>query len=180
MSAAIASCAARLMSAGAGKSGKPCERFTALWRIASRVISRITDSVKRSALEESFGLAAAARVGWTGFILLGSVKSAIDIRVTRHDLDILARLGERNRVHEFSGLAVGLPRRPKRHAVFPGIVRGQRRFRAAKLFDEIGDVRGAQMDVVVRVGEACARILDFFLTGEQASRRADQLHEPDG
>src|ERR1700722_230501 len=61
MSAAIASCAARLISAGAGKSGKPWDKLTALWRIASRVISRITDSVNRSAFEESFGLAAAAR-----------------------------------------------------------------------------------------------------------------------
>src|SRR6185437_12393643 len=41
--------AARLSSAGAAKSGKPCARFIAPWSCAWRVISRITDSVKRSA-----------------------------------------------------------------------------------------------------------------------------------
>ena len=34
------------MSAGAGKSGNPCDRLTAPWMIAWRVISRMTDSVK--------------------------------------------------------------------------------------------------------------------------------------
>src|SRR6266567_4970168 len=50
MSAAIASCAARLISAGAGKSGKPWARLTASYIIAFRVISRITDSVKCATL----------------------------------------------------------------------------------------------------------------------------------
>src|SRR5437762_4219108 len=50
MSAAIASCAARLISAGAGKSGNPCARLTASYIIAFRVISRITDSVKCATL----------------------------------------------------------------------------------------------------------------------------------
>src|ERR1700731_324912 len=40
--------AACLRSTGAAKSGKPWARFTAPWRMASRVISRITDSVKRA------------------------------------------------------------------------------------------------------------------------------------
>src|SRR6185503_8589777 len=35
------------------KSGKPCERFTAPCLSASRVISRITDSVKRLALRDT-------------------------------------------------------------------------------------------------------------------------------
>src|SRR3712207_885941 len=48
-SSRMASAAARFNSAGAGKSGKPCERLTAPWRMASRVISRMTDSVKRAA-----------------------------------------------------------------------------------------------------------------------------------
>src|ERR1035437_10311356 len=48
----MASCAARLISAGAEKSGKPCARFTASYCIACRVISRITDSVKCSTLSE--------------------------------------------------------------------------------------------------------------------------------
>src|SRR5450432_2982620 len=46
-SAAMASCAACLISAGALKSGKPWAKLTALHSMARRVISRITDSVKR-------------------------------------------------------------------------------------------------------------------------------------
>src|SRR5260370_34775111 len=42
-----------LTSSGAGKSGKPCDRLTAPYFIASRVISRMTDSVKRLALRET-------------------------------------------------------------------------------------------------------------------------------
>src|SRR5216117_399082 len=49
----MACIATRLMSSGAGKSGKPCERLTAPYFIASRVISRITDSVNRLALRET-------------------------------------------------------------------------------------------------------------------------------
>src|ERR1035437_5101814 len=59
MSAAMASCAARLISAGAGKSGNPCAKLTALYCIACRVISRITDSVKCSTLSERKCLACA-------------------------------------------------------------------------------------------------------------------------
>src|SRR5437762_10798107 len=50
---AIACMATRLMSSGAAKSGKPCERLTAPYFIASRVISRITDSVNRPAFRET-------------------------------------------------------------------------------------------------------------------------------
>src|SRR5581483_12316605 len=42
----MASIAAFFRSTGAGKSGNPCARLTALCIIARRVISRITDSVK--------------------------------------------------------------------------------------------------------------------------------------
>src|SRR5689334_12146117 len=68
MSAAIASCAARLISAGAGKSGKPCARLTASYIIAFRVISRITDSVKCATLplrKDFVGVATSAIVGET-------------------------------------------------------------------------------------------------------------------
>src|SRR5258706_15694171 len=41
------------MSSGAAKSGKPWERFTAPCLSASRVISRMTDSVKRLAFCET-------------------------------------------------------------------------------------------------------------------------------
>src|SRR5215467_3282717 len=53
MSSAMAWRAASLISSGAAKSGKPCERFTALCFIARRVISRMTDSVNCSAFAES-------------------------------------------------------------------------------------------------------------------------------
>ena len=52
MSAAIARIATCLMSSGAAKSGNPWERFTAPCFIASRVISRITDSVNELAFAE--------------------------------------------------------------------------------------------------------------------------------
>src|SRR5437764_4608765 len=52
-SSAIACIATRLMSSGAAKSGKPCDRLTAPYFIASRVISRITDSVNCEALRET-------------------------------------------------------------------------------------------------------------------------------
>src|SRR5271154_4197388 len=180
MSLEIASWAARLISAGAGKSGKPWERFTALWRSARRVISRITDSVKRSALEERTGLAAAARSGWAGFIGLRSIDPAIDVRIARHDLHVLARLGERNRIHEFGRLAIGLSCCPSDHAVFSGIVRGQRRFSGAKLLDQIRDVGGAEPDVVVRIDEHGAGIADLLLLRQQARGRSDELHQSDG
>src|ERR1017187_6786886 len=45
-SSAIAWAAACLSAAGAGKSGKPCARLVAPWRMARRVISRMTDSPK--------------------------------------------------------------------------------------------------------------------------------------
>src|SRR6478672_5935936 len=54
-SARMAATAASLISAGAGKSGKPWARLTAPCATASRVISRITDSVNVSALAEVCG-----------------------------------------------------------------------------------------------------------------------------
>ena len=51
-SRAIASAAACLISAGAGKSGKPCARLIASAARAWRVMSRMTDSVKASVLWE--------------------------------------------------------------------------------------------------------------------------------
>src|ERR1700731_612977 len=125
MSAAIASRAACLISAGAGKSGKPCERLIALCWSARRVISRMTDSVNWPALAESLALTASARCGLAGFIL-HSVNLAINFRVARDNFDILARLGERNRVHKFRDFAIRLAGVPLPHAVFAGIVRGQR------------------------------------------------------
>src|SRR5580658_5789510 len=150
MSAAMASCAARLISAGAGKSGKPCERFTALCFSARRVISRITDSVKRSAFAERRGLGCvlATGDGFAGFIRR-SVKLAIDVRVARDDFNVFARFGERNRIDEFRGFAIRLARGPGDDAVFSRIVRGQGRFDAAELLAEVGEIHRAKAHVVV-------------------------------
>src|SRR5258708_35830819 len=52
MSSEMACRAASLTSAGAAKSGKPCERLTAPCFMARRVISRMTDSVNCSAFAE--------------------------------------------------------------------------------------------------------------------------------
>ena len=60
MSSAMAWRAASLTSADAGKSGNPCARLTASCFWARRVISRMTDSVNRSALADSVRCAAAA------------------------------------------------------------------------------------------------------------------------
>src|SRR5580704_8845754 len=128
MSAAMASCAARLISAGAGKSGKPWERLTALFAMARRVISRMTDSVKSLTLwESSMLVAAAGGCGFAGLIVL-PVKLPVNFRVARDEFDILAGLRERNRVDEFGGLAIRLARSPLRNSGFSSIVRGQRGF----------------------------------------------------
>src|SRR5579864_7031087 len=49
MSVWMAASAARLISSGAAKSGKPCARLTAPASVAMRDISRITDSVNPEA-----------------------------------------------------------------------------------------------------------------------------------
>src|SRR5215213_9514786 len=61
-SSLMAAAAARLRSSGAGKSGNPCERLTAPYLRASRVISRMTDSVKRLAFSETWRCSLAAGV----------------------------------------------------------------------------------------------------------------------
>src|ERR1700733_3047879 len=78
-SASMASLAARLMSSGALKSGKPCARFTAFDSIARRVISRITDSVNwevRSLRNRSRRLAI-----WTGRTEVFSAEGVIKKRL---------------------------------------------------------------------------------------------------
>src|SRR5580658_3235119 len=124
MSAAIASCAARLISPGAGKSGKPCDKFTALYWMANRVISRITDSVNCAVFEESSGRMLAIRGEFDGFIFLTTIQLAVNVCVARNYFHIFARLGERDRVDKFSEVPVRLPRVPQSHTVFASIVRG--------------------------------------------------------
>src|ERR1051325_11437092 len=75
--------AMRLMSSGAGKSGKPCERLTAPYFRASRVISRMTDSVKRLAFSETWRCSLLAGVGM-GFGLVRQKTEEIS-RQTRYD-----------------------------------------------------------------------------------------------
>src|SRR5580692_5410334 len=60
MSSEMAWRAASFTSGAAEKSGKPWAMFTASYCIARRVISRITDSVNRSALADSVRCTAAA------------------------------------------------------------------------------------------------------------------------
>jgi hypothetical protein len=62
---------------------------------ARRVISRMNDSANCSAFADSLDLTAAAGAGFAGFIF-DAIQSAIDIGVARYDLNVLARLRERN------------------------------------------------------------------------------------
>jgi len=61
MSPWIAAHAASFIGAGIGKSGNPCARFIAPYWLATRVISRITDSVNVLA---RFAVAARAEALW--------------------------------------------------------------------------------------------------------------------
>src|SRR5690348_3906775 len=69
----MAARAASFTSAGAGKSGNPCARLTALYCSARRVISRITDSVKYSAFSESINRAVLAMLSAVGLASAGLV-----------------------------------------------------------------------------------------------------------
>src|SRR5437899_9603028 len=73
-SARMARQAASLISAGAGKSGIPCARFTAPWSWARRVISRITDSVKLRALFETICLVMGNCLGYVGAAESGGLR----------------------------------------------------------------------------------------------------------
>ena len=53
----MASAAASLSSGGHAKSGNPWARLTAPWAAASRLMSRITDSVNDAAFREIDGIA---------------------------------------------------------------------------------------------------------------------------
>src|ERR1700676_5817932 len=108
----MASCAARLISAGAEKSGKPCARLTASYCMACRVISRITDSVKCSTLSERKYL------GWREtcvmkssvaqencvksqiwFVILSEAKDLCIFAAARiHEAHIVVRVGHSNKL----------------------------------------------------------------------------------
>src|SRR6266436_3041033 len=124
MSSEMACRAASLISAGAAKSGKPCDRFTALCFNARRVISRITDSVNCSAFTESIRRASCVIVdsfmaetkslgsgGKKARLMVvgggggcyghrsgnaGAVNHAVDFGVSQNDLHVVPRFRERN------------------------------------------------------------------------------------
>src|SRR5215472_15090342 len=177
----MASCAARLISAGAAKSGKPWERFTALYFSASRVISRITDSVNCAALEDKRSLVAMARSVLAGFILrLRSVKSVINGCVAGDDLHVFPRFGERNRIYKLRNFAVVLPFVPLRDAIFTRIVRGQRRFHTSEILFQAGEIERAESHVVIRVDQPARRITHLCAASKFACCFRKQLHKPVG
>src|ERR1700691_2836308 len=96
--------------------------------MAKRVISRITDSVNCSVFAESSGLMFVVSGDFDGFLLLGTVKLAINYRVARDDLHILARLGAQDRIHKVGKVADRVPRGPQGDAVFTGMVPGSPEF----------------------------------------------------
>src|SRR5690348_252715 len=177
MSSEMACRAASLISAGAAKSGKPCERFTALCFSASRVISRITDSVNCSAFAESMRRASCVIVdsfmvetkslgsgGKKARLMVmagsggryrdggrnaGAVNHAVDFGVAQNDLHVVARFRERDRFHEFRNFVVIAFGAPKRDAIFAGVKRGQRIFRCAKIAQQSGDVHHADLQVKI-------------------------------
>src|SRR5258708_1961231 len=111
-SAVMASRAAVLMSSGALKSGNPCARFTALCSMASRLISRITDSVKFAVRSLRNRSRESMTICRDYSSLLRPVKSAVNVGVSDHDLDIVASFGEGNGFNEFGRFfecAVGQP-----------------------------------------------------------------------
>src|SRR5277367_89684 len=100
MSSAMACRAASLISAGAAKSGKPCDRLTALCFCASRVISRMTDSVNCSALAESMRVLEdrAARVTEVSVIAIqyfAIAAAGFANKVFPHELRAKAALGRK-------------------------------------------------------------------------------------
>src|SRR5208282_1264325 len=151
-SAAMAWRAASLISAGAGKSGNPCAMLIAPCCMASRVISRITDSVNRPAFSETRGRACvAARFIAGRGSLLDPAQAAIDGGVARDDLHVLARFGDGNGLDEFRHLVVLPLRLPAGDAVLAGIVGGQGRLLASEHGHQVRQVLRAQAQIVLRL-----------------------------
>ena len=77
-----------------GQSGNP-EKDRSRHLATQGASSRMTDLVNCSAFADSLDLTATAGAGFAGFIF-DAIQSAIDIGVARYDLNVLARLRERN------------------------------------------------------------------------------------
>src|SRR5438132_4924786 len=128
MSSAIALRAASLISSGAAKSGNPWDRLTARCFKASRVISRMTDSVNCSAFAESIRreicaiersaavitasqeneINGSARVATSNLRRHArlTINRPVDFRVAQDDLHVFAGFRERNGLDEFRNLFV--------------------------------------------------------------------------
>src|SRR3974377_1433137 len=107
--------------------------------MAKRVISRITDSVKRSAFAESFGLVATTDAGAAG-VVLGSIEPTINLMIAGDDLHVLARLGERDRVDKLSCVAIGLPGVPQLDPILARVVGSECRLRGAELLHQLSQI----------------------------------------
>src|SRR5271165_2160300 len=179
MSSEIAWRAASFTSAGAAKSGKPCERLTALCFIARRVISRITDSVNCSALAEIMlreipaifdsgvlmilrssrveairirrELAALRRGSgyWNIGLRAGSINHPVDRGIAQYDLHVIASFRKWNGLDQLGDFVVLAFGLPERDAVFAGVVSRQRVFRSASKLHQPLEIEGAEFDVVL-------------------------------
>ena len=84
----------QLLNAVTGQSGNP-EKDRSRYLATQGASFRMTDLVNCSAFADSLDLTATAGAGFAGLIF-DAIQSAIDIGVARYDLNVLARLRERN------------------------------------------------------------------------------------
>src|SRR5262245_126630 len=134
------------------KSGNPCDRLTASNSCASRVISRITDSVNSAAFFDPLGFMCLLRVSasWRrdSGILLGAVEAAIVFGSTQNPLHVALGLGIRDSVDELlTRKARAVFSQPPAHSPFAGIVTGQREVHRSELANLVGKVLGAHADI---------------------------------
>src|SRR5688500_9084541 len=94
----------------AGKSGNPCDRLTASCSWASRVISRMTDSVNWVAFLEPRGFMSGDYIG-----LICRVEPAIVLGRSEQPLHVLLRFRVRDAVDELILRKIGVFRHPAPH-----------------------------------------------------------------
>src|SRR5204863_6609873 len=86
-------------------------------------------------------------------IRASGINHAVELRVAKDDLDVFARLRERDgfdKLRNFFVIAFGFP---SGDAVFAGVIGSKRAFRGARQLDETFEIKGAQLDVVGGVEE---------------------------
>src|ERR1700676_719987 len=241
MSSEIACRAASFTSAGAGKSGNPCERLTALCFSARRVISRMTDSVNCSAFAESMRRAICAMEDSDAVITLkskvygrrekkqrrknrkerrkekyspealkirresgkkplarglhsangdrgdscrrdrraGTVDHAVDFGVAQHDLHVVARFGERDRLDELGNFFVIAFAAPQGDAIFAGIERGQRVFRSTRAAKQAGNIHHADLQIKIWLEQFVFGVAHLELASQQLAGFGKHLHQAD-